>query len=437
MSVENQSTEVDYGCAPTPREWRSFLRPLNRRSAIGIGVVGLATAGFLLAQPAFAADYPSWDDVERARANEATKAAEVTRIQGLIAELQAEVTRTQTIAAQLAAEFVQAQEDFNAATDRANLLQSQADSEAAKAAEAVEKAGRMASQLYRAGSDDTSLELFFSDSAASADDLLARLGAMDTVLSVNRTTYTEAITARDTAQSLSNQAAVARDERDRLRKVAEEKMVAAQAAATAAQAAADTAATHLAELQAQLAALQDTSARTIAAYQESLGADRSARDAREQQARADAALRAGVVGVQSSGWCAPSGGRVTDTYGPRSSICAGGSCTSGFHRGVDLADGCGAQIYAANGGRVVFAAENSSYGNFVRIDHGGGLETGYAHIRAGGFAVGVGQSVASGQVVAYAGNTGASTGCHLHFEVYVNGYATDPQVFLANQGVRL
>ncbi|MFT4135370.1 M23 family metallopeptidase [Microbacterium sp.] len=428
---------------------------MTRRGAIGLGMVGLATAGFLLAQPAFAADYPSWDDVERARADEGAKAAEITRIQGLIAELQAEVARTQAVAQQLAGEYMQAQEEFYSAADRANLLQLQADAESAKAVAAAEKAGRIASQLYRNGGDDTSLELFFSGSAAGADDLLARLGAMDKVMGVNRAVYDEAVTARDTAQSLSDQAVVARDERDRLQKIAEQKMIAAQEAANAAQAAAEAAAMHLTELQAQLAALQDTTAKTVAAYQEGVEAERRAREAREAAAREEAARRAAEQAAQaaqagssvsagggsssgSGGWTRPHGGYVSDTYGPRSSICSNGYCTSGYHRGTDLANGCGAEIYAANSGRVSLLLWNDpGYGNMIKIDHGNGYGTGYAHIRPGGFNVNWGDYVASGQVIAYAGTTGASTGCHLHFEVYVNGATTDPQSFMASQGVWL
>ena len=237
---------------------------------------------------AFAVDYPSWDDVQRAKSNEAAKASEVTNIQGLIDGLESEVQRTQA-AAQVASDaFYTAQQEYFDAAARADQLQQQADQQAATALDAANKAGRVAAQLYRNGGDDTSLELFFAGSAASADDLLARLGTMDQLIERNQAVYSDAITARDAAQSLSDQAVVARDERDRLQKVAEQKMVEAQQAADAAQAALEAQQAHLSDLQAQLAALQDNTARTIADYQAGVEAERIAREEAAAAARAEA-----------------------------------------------------------------------------------------------------------------------------------------------------
>jgi murein DD-endopeptidase MepM/ murein hydrolase activator NlpD len=70
----------------------------------------------------------------------------------------------------------------------------------------------------------------------------------------------------------------------------------------------------------------------------------------------------------------------------------------------------------------------SGYGNLVVVDHGNGLSTAYAHNTS--LVVGVGQSVSAGQLVSYSGNTGNSTGPHVHFEVRVNGSAVDPLGYL-------
>ena len=115
--------------------------------------------------------------------------------------------------------------------------------------------------------------------------------------------------------------------------------------------------------------------------------------------------------------------------------CGNSYCSSGFHYGVDLAAGCGAGIYAASAGRVVYAGPNGGYGNYIKIDHGGGIGTGYGHIRNGGIFVGVGQWVGAGQLIASEGNTGNSFGCHLHFETYVNGGTTNPINFMAARGI--
>ncbi|WP_354003046.1 M23 family metallopeptidase [Microbacterium elymi] len=92
-------------------------------------------------------------------------------------------------------------------------------------------------------------------------------------------------------------------------------------------------------------------------------------------------------------------------------------------------------MYAAHSGRVTYAGYNGGYGNYIRLDHGSGIGTGYGHIRPGGIHVRYGQYVSAGQVIASEGNTGNSFGCHLHFEVYVNGSTTNPVPFMARRGI--
>ena len=442
--MELESSAEECGCAPTPRE----LRALSRRSALGIGVAGGlllfgGASAFSLA-PAFAESYPSWDDVQNAKANEAAKSREVTRIEGLIQSLTAEVERTQAEAQRLSDEFYVAQQAYFDAAKRADDLQAQADEQAAAADEAAQKAGRVAAQLYRDGGDDTAMQLFFSGSAVGADELLARLGTMDKLLERNQTVYEDAVTARDAAQSYSDQAVQARNERDKLQQEAEQKMIAAQEAAAAAQVALDNQTTHLGNLQAQLAALKDETAKTVAGYQAGVEAERKAREERARKAREEAeriareqAANGGGNGgaVTGGGWARPSSGYVSSGYGRRSSVCNANYCSSSFHYGYDFAPGCGAAFYAACAGRVGYVGRNGGYGNYIKIDHGGGIGTGYAHIVDGGFWVGYGQWVGAGQAIAATGNTGNSFGCNLHFETYVNGAAVNPSGFMAARGV--
>lgn len=136
-------------------------------------------------------------------------------------------------------------------------------------------------------------------------------------------------------------------------------------------------------------------------------------------------------------WGYPLGGdyRKTDGYGPRSvpdcSFC------STFHRGYDMAQDCGATIYAAGPGTVIRAGEWGTFGNAVQIDHGGGVTTIYGHMMWNSLLVQDGATVVAGTSIGLEGRTGAATGCHLHFEVRVDGVAIDPEPFMAARGLPL
>ncbi|MEO8282212.1 MAG: M23 family metallopeptidase [Pseudarthrobacter sp.] len=114
-------------------------------------------------------------------------------------------------------------------------------------------------------------------------------------------------------------------------------------------------------------------------------------------------------------------------FGFRISPITGGA--GDFHRGQDYVAQCGTSVLAAASGTVTFVGWHQyGGGNRVVIDHGNGLETTYNHLSSA--SVTVGQTVTRGQVVALSGTTGASTGCHLHFEVQVNGDVVDPTGWL-------
>ena len=117
----------------------------------------------------------------------------------------------------------------------------------------------------------------------------------------------------------------------------------------------------------------------------------------------------------------PTQGYVSSPYGLR----FGGT---EFHQGIDIAAEMGTPIVAAADGVVTAAGWNGGYGNMVDVDHGSGVVTRYGHASA--VAVTVGQQVRRGQVIAYVGSTGRSTGPHLHYEVRVGGQPVNPAAYL-------
>ncbi|MFC6356753.1 peptidoglycan DD-metalloendopeptidase family protein [Luethyella okanaganae] len=424
---------------------RGGARSLRRRFRVLVAtgaIVGMALTG-ALAAPASATDYPSWQDLQNAKANTAAGAAAVENIKNLIAQLQTQVVEAQAESDRRSNELIVAREKFDEANDRANALQTQADTSQAQADTATKQAGQLAAQLYRTGGGDLSVNLFLDGrkSDGGADQLLSKLGSMSKLVERSSGIYEQAQAAQNTARALSAQAEVAKVEREKLRLAAEE----ALAQAVAAQAALETA---LAESQArsieldqQLRFLQDQEAKTSEAYQAGvaerarLEAERIAREQAERGGGPGAGLPGGWISDQ--GWAVPASGNITDGYGPRQVYCSSGGCSSGFHRGTDIGTGCSAPIYAAASGTVVYSGRNGTYGNWIEIDHGGGVSTGYAHIRDGGRFVGVGDRVDVGQNIASSGTTGASTGCHLHFEVRINGGAINPVPFMADRGAPL
>jgi len=395
---------------------------------IAVAVAGQAAA------PAFAANYPSWGDVQAARNSVTAKAAEIKRLDSLLSSLESAVTSAQAVAIQKGDEFQAAQLKSDEAAYKAGELKKQADAAKAKADSSKQRAGQLAAQLARMGGGDLSTSLFFSGD--NANDLLSQLGLASVVKDRSASLYAKAAQDENSARSMSSQATVAQNA---LKVFA----TAAQAALDEANAASDRASAALAEqeanktrLEAQRASLASNSAITEASYNAGVAA--AAKAAAEWAAAHPTPPASGGGapggGVSSSGWARPAGGHISSGFGYRASPCSG--CST-FHAGVDLAAGCNAPIYAASSGTVSYAGWNGGYGNFILINHGGGLSTGYGHIVDGGILVSVGQRVSVGQQIARVGSTGNSTGCHLHFETRPGGVATDPVPFMAARGVTL
>lgn len=394
-----------------------------------IAVVGLIS-GFVVSQSASATEYPSWADVQNAKANEAAKNAQVQKIQGLITGLQAEVEATQAEAEKKGAEYQIAQQKFDDADVLAQNLTAQMTASSEKAKTASDQAGRLAAQLYRSGGSDLSMNLLMEKSSGGADQLLSKLGNMSKLAQRSNAIYATAQTAKNEAESLSKQAEVAKKAREELRVAAETAMNEAIAANEAANAKLAESEEQSAVLQAQLAALQDATSQTVAGYQAGVEErKRQEEEARRQAAAAAAAAMAAQgITISDAGWTHPAPGYgVSSDYGWRS--------MGDYHLGTDIGSRCGSPLYAASSGTVTYAGWQGSYGNLIRINHGGGVSSGYAHITNGGIQVSVGDWVSVGQLIAYTGTTGNSTGCHLHFEIRLNGSTTNPRSFMADRGV--
>ncbi|HTN69806.1 MAG TPA: peptidoglycan DD-metalloendopeptidase family protein [Methylomirabilota bacterium] len=121
----------------------------------------------------------------------------------------------------------------------------------------------------------------------------------------------------------------------------------------------------------------------------------------------------------------PAPGVISSSFGFRQDPIDG---TTRFHDGVDIAAPTGSPVKAAASGKVIFSGNMAGYGNMVEVDHGNGIVTRYGHNSLN--LVAAGDEVQGGQAIALVGNTGRSTGSHLHFEVRKAGKAVNPSILL-------
>lgn len=126
--------------------------------------------------------------------------------------------------------------------------------------------------------------------------------------------------------------------------------------------------------------------------------------------------------------------RVSSNFGVRTHPISG---YRKMHQGIDFAAGSGTPVVAPADGVVVEARRWGGYGNWLRIRHANGLESGYGHLSRYGSGIRAGQRVSQGQVVAYVGSTGASTGPHLHYEIWRRGQRINPAGIRTQEGTEL
>jgi murein DD-endopeptidase MepM/ murein hydrolase activator NlpD len=349
--------------------------------------------------PAFAAVQPD----TRASSGAATPPAELARVLAELTKLGRAADAAGTASRKAASRATRAARAAKVAAAARDDAEARAREAALAAAVSRARASSAAAQLARSGStgqDTTGL-------------ILQGLGAKDTLWGLSR--MSELSISSTTLFSEATAAKAAADE------------AATVAARTATQAAdrAKEARTAAIAAKKRYSAVTDLIARQRARIQE---LSTQAEDLTDE-----AALTTAPVGATSAGWIVPATGTLRDGFGPRPNMPVAG--VSPFHRGQDIAAPCGTPIHAAASGTVVQAGYLGSYGNWALLDNGNGIQSGYAHSTK--LLVRPGQKVTAGQTIATVGSTGASSGCHLHFEVHVRGVAIDPVPFMAGRDAPL
>lgn len=233
--------------------------------ALIVGATVIPPAAAAPAPLAPLVDYPTWDQVEAARGNQASTAATLATLDQLLAQLQADSARLGDEAVKRAAESDAARSALDAASRTATELARQSDAAAQRASISTERAAAVVAALYRSGGSNLGGTMLLADSQTSAD-LLYQLGALDKLGAQLNQLMQRARTDRNQASALSDQAAVAVNERTRLSTVAKDALAGAQSALDAANAAVASQQAHLAQLYAQLASLKNTTAQVEQAY---------------------------------------------------------------------------------------------------------------------------------------------------------------------------
>lgn len=266
--------------------------------------------------------------------------------------------------------------------------------------------------------------------AVSTEDLTRRDGVRDVVVGQEARAYDQLKAAEVLLEVQEGQVSEARDEVADQRQAAAERLELMQALESEQQAAKDSVVSLVVErrdarIDARQARAQDLAKLRKSQKQQDRIEEMLRRRAARALARARAQARSAPGGPSTGLLVMPVDGYVTSPFGYRIHPIYK---YWGLHDGIDYGAGCGAPLVAAASGRVISSYFSPVYGNRIIIDNGAiagrGIATIYNH--AAGYNVSVGDRVQSGQVIGTMGDSGWSTGCHLHFTVMANGQAVDP-----------
>jgi len=280
---------------------------------------------------------------------------------------------------------------------------------------ALTRLERRVRELYMTDGPDT---LAFVLGTASFTDLIDNLDLLDRIGRQDERIATSVKSARDGVADARRRTRAARAEAARVEAAVSSATTEQRGIVTRLVASRDALVAARSEKTTTLASIRSDRDSTLAEI-DALEQQSAALEARIREAQQRSSVPAVVAPSGSGvlGW--PVSGPVTSGFGVR---------WGRMHEGIDIAVGEGTPVRAAAAGTVIYAGWMSGYGNLVAVDHGNGLSTAYAHNSS--LAVSVGQSVAAGEIVSYSGNTGNSTGPHVHFEVRVDGSAVDPLGYL-------
>ena len=351
------------------------------------------------------------DQISRADAASGTLTSEISDTTARIREVQGEVAAEQARLSAIEAELAAKEAELDRLTGLLDLQTRRLDTLRSEHAAAVRRLELRVRQIYL---EDTPDVLAFVFESASFTDLLDHVEFLNDIGRQDDRIATRVGRAKN--EMARTRAATARTRAD----------VAAATSVIAARAAEQRSVRdRLVARRDELAAARRDKRDTLAGIREDRAEFASEVEALQRESAALAAKIRGAQaasvgsGVSASGLIWPVHGPVTSGFGWR---------WGRMHEGIDIAVPSGTPVVASAPGTVIHAGWLGGYGNLVVVDHGNGLATAYAH--NSGYAAGVGQSVTQGQIIAYSGNTGNSSGPHVHFEVRVNGSAVDPLAYL-------
>ena len=327
----------------------------------------------------------------------------IESLQGEISATQSRLDRAQASLDRQKAELLEVRDQLEEARDRLETLRRElATARTVLAARLVE--------IYKADAPDALTVVLEADGFG---DLLEQAEFLERISDQDREITDEVRVLRDDARSQAIELA----ELEQREQLAAERILAER--------------DQIAQAQSQLLASQDDLASARADKRGALAQVHDSRVALEGDLKALEAEQARVAsalsGAQAPGPVKQGSGQlVWPVNGPV--VSPFGMRWGRLHAGIDIAVGSGTPIRAAGAGRVVLMGWVGGYGNYTCIQHGGSLSTCYAHQSS--FATSNGASVGQGQVIGYVGCTGHCFGDHLHFEVRINGAATDPLGYL-------